>query len=367
MVLSVRKVLPLAVLLLAPSIDAQTKKSMPTNGKYSKPALAAYTALKSVENELLQVLASSDKERKTLEAKIEKVRGDLALKNTELNRLTMRRKTLEAEMIPLESKVRERLKARQVSLKRGEAFLRLLLQKGGATRFMTARGYLNSIAAQDLKLIRTYHKRKRQLVLNETETKSSTKVLKGLEVELAQKAVKIDEINQRRFVLLEEAKRKKRKAEKAAIALGLRPAVQTDVAAETRFLARKGRMPRPVKGQPYRRFGTYKDQRFKTRHRSDGWWFDMSRHSEVRTVGKGRVIFRGPFNGYGQMVIVQHTSRYHTIYAHLTKIQVELNQPLETASLIGYVSKSKGNRRPRLYFEIRKDKKPSDPRNYLGQ
>jgi len=349
------------------AVWAQPTTSQGPSQRQPSHTLASFQALKALERKLLENLERSDAERQKLEHTIRQVRLDLTTKNQDLNRLAIQKDVLEAELLPLERKVRARLKARQVSLKRGEAFLRLLLQEGGATRFMTSRGYLNAIAALDLKMMQEYQERKAKLLANEAEIEQSTESLKKLELKLAKKAVKIDVLNEERFMLLEQAKREKRKAEVTAKRLGLAEEVELPITNELSFIAAKGKMPRPVQGTLLRRFGIYRNTSLKTTHRSNGWLLSVGASTDVRAVHRGKVIYSGPFKGYGHLVILEHSPRFHTIYGQLSNATVTVNQAVSTSESIGTIVKSKRNRRPRLYFEIRKEKKPTDPARYLGR
>ena len=346
---------------------AQSETSYSTKHTKRTETLASFRALKALERQLLVNLEKSDQARQELEHTINQVRLDLTIKNQELNRLAVQKDTLEAELLPLEIQVRERLKARQVSLKRGEAFLRLLLQEDGATRFMTSRGYLNAIAALDLKMMQEYRQRKTTLLANEAEIEQSTESLKNLELKLAKEAVKIDTLNEERFILLEQAKREKRKAETTAKRLGLTKEIEPPNATELSFIAAKGQMPRPVKGKLMRSFGSYQNKIFKTTHRSDGWFLETDSSTNVRAVHRGQVIYSGSFKGYGHLVVLEHSPRFHTIYGQLGSATVTVKQMVNTNETLGRIVKSKRNRRPRLYFEIRKDKKPINPQRYLSR
>ena len=343
------------------SVTAQTKEEQTPS-----QALQSYEARKAAEVKILSALKASDIRRKKLGENIANIRKSLGVKSLKLNQLANQRRTLESELAPLERKVRERLKARQVSLKRGEAFLRLLLQEGGATKFMTARGYLNAVAALDLKVMQDYELRKRTLVNNEKEIQQSTISLRSLELKLAKKAVEIDTINAERFVLLENAKREKRKAEDTAIQLGLTKEILSDEVQDEVFLRNKGEMVRPSKASLIRTYGNYVDPRFKTTHRSDGFWFEAKRTSDVFAIAAGRVIYSGLFDGYGQLIVVEHTPRFHSLYGFVDELAVALNAEVKAGMTIGKIRKSSRNHRPRLYFEIRKGKAPQNPRLYLA-
>ena len=81
-------------------------------------------------------------------------------------------------------------------------------KKGGYSLYDLS-GYLNAIAALDLKMMQEYRLRKNRLLAHEDDIQSSTDALRALELKLAKQAVEIDTLNEERFVLLEQAKGKK--------------------------------------------------------------------------------------------------------------------------------------------------------------
>ena len=81
----------------------------------------------------------------------------------------------------------------------------------------------------------------------------------------------------------------------------------------------------------------------------------------VRTVGDGTVEFAGVQNGFGNVVIVQHDSRAETVYAHLSRIDVQQGQHLVQGQNIGAVGATGWATGPHLHFEFRVDGIHQDP------
>jgi murein DD-endopeptidase MepM/ murein hydrolase activator NlpD len=79
----------------------------------------------------------------------------------------------------------------------------------------------------------------------------------------------------------------------------------------------------------------------------------------------GKVSFVGWQNGYGQLVIVDHGGGLTTRYGHLSHIDVELNQTVSRAQLLGKVGSTGRSTGPHLHYEVRINDQAVDPLPYL--
>jgi len=79
----------------------------------------------------------------------------------------------------------------------------------------------------------------------------------------------------------------------------------------------------------------------------------------------GRVSFVGWQNGYGQLVIVDHGGGLTTRYGHLSHIDVELDQTVSRAQLLGKVGSTGRSTGPHLHYEVRINDQPVNPVPYL--
>lgn len=79
----------------------------------------------------------------------------------------------------------------------------------------------------------------------------------------------------------------------------------------------------------------------------------------------GRVSFVGWQNGYGQLVVVDHGGGLTTRYAHLSHIDVELNQAVSRAQLLGKVGSTGRSTGPHLHYEVRINDQAVNPLQYL--
>lgn len=87
----------------------------------------------------------------------------------------------------------------------------------------------------------------------------------------------------------------------------------------------------------------------------------------VVSGASGRVLFVGWQNGYGQLVVVDHGGGLTTRYGHLSHIDVELNQIVDRAQLLGKVGSTGRSTGPHVHYEVRINDQPVNPLPYLLQ
>jgi murein DD-endopeptidase MepM/ murein hydrolase activator NlpD len=75
----------------------------------------------------------------------------------------------------------------------------------------------------------------------------------------------------------------------------------------------------------------------------------------VKAAGKGKVVFVGKKGGYGNAIILQHGSKYTTLYGHLSRFAKNLRSGAEVkqGQIIGYVGSTGLASGPHLHFEFR--------------
>lgn len=131
------------------------------------------------------------------------------------------------------------------------------------------------------------------------------------------------------------------------------------------FRARKGQLPYPTAGLVEVAFGKVVNPRFNTVTVQKGIDIRAAEGAEVRTIGTGSVVFSGWLKGYGNLVIVDHGSAFHSLYAHLSNSQVDVGTAVEEGETIGQVGDTGSLKGSYLYFEIRKGGQAVDPLPWL--
>ncbi|MBX2885477.1 MAG: peptidoglycan DD-metalloendopeptidase family protein [Granulosicoccus sp.] len=85
----------------------------------------------------------------------------------------------------------------------------------------------------------------------------------------------------------------------------------------------------------------------------------------VRASAKGDVVYVGEgLRGYGKLIIVKHSTKFLSAYAHNRKVLVAEGQRVDANEQIAEMG-STGADRTMLHFEIRVNGKPEDPLKYL--
>lgn len=87
----------------------------------------------------------------------------------------------------------------------------------------------------------------------------------------------------------------------------------------------------------------------------------------ILAADAGKVILAGwPDNiGYGNRIFIDHGNGFVTLYGHLSKISVEVEQTVKRGDVIGLMGSSGRSTGPHLHFEIRASGKAQDPLAFL--
>lgn len=137
-------------------------------------------------------------------------------------------------------------------------------------------------------------------------------------------------------------------------------------AGSVRFGRRRGKLRYPTAGTLEVGFGKVVNPKFNTTTYQKGIDLRAPLGSEVVAVAPGKVVHAGPFRGYGSLVIVDHGGGYHTLYAHLGSMAKDAGDPVGEGEALGTVGDTGSLKGAYLYFELRENGKPVDPKVWLG-
>ena len=86
----------------------------------------------------------------------------------------------------------------------------------------------------------------------------------------------------------------------------------------------------------------------------------------VKAAENGVVAYAGnEVKGMGNLIIIQHSDGWMTVYAHLDSMSVRRGTKVTVGQQIGKIGKTGKVDSPQLHFEIRKGTKAYDPITYL--
>lgn len=115
----------------------------------------------------------------------------------------------------------------------------------------------------------------------------------------------------------------------------------------------------PVKGQILSKFG------IRHRRMHTGTDIRLNAGDTVRSAFDGRVRLAKRFSGYGNLVLVRHNNGLETIYAHLSKICVKVNDSVKAGDLVGLGGRTGRATCNHLHFETRLFGEPFDSNKYI--
>ena len=85
----------------------------------------------------------------------------------------------------------------------------------------------------------------------------------------------------------------------------------------------------------------------------------------IVAAASGRVVYAGSgLIGYGQLIILKHNDTYLSAYGYTASLLVKEGQEVKQGQRIATMGEGP-ERKPRLHFEIRRNGKPVNPRQFL--
>jgi len=91
--------------------------------------------------------------------------------------------------------------------------------------------------------------------------------------------------------------------------------------------------------------------------------YAAARGTPIKATGDGKIVLRGKKGGYGNTVIVQHGSKYNTLYAHMSGFKRGLREGsrVKQGQVIGFVGSTGLATGPHLHYEFRVNGVHRDP------
>ena len=117
----------------------------------------------------------------------------------------------------------------------------------------------------------------------------------------------------------------------------------------------------PVRGNILSQYGAKNNGLF-----NDGINIAAALGTAVRAAENGVVAYAGnEVKGMGNLIIIQHSDGWMTVYAHLDSMSVRRGTKVAVGDTIGKIGKTGKVDTPQLHFEIRKGTKAYNPMSYL--
>lgn len=315
----------------------------------------------SARRKLLGSLYAINLRMKKISAEKGKLTDELIQSQDAVETVVTAIKTLENQI----DKQRATLKARLRALYKisGESFVGAVFSTTNAYEFDSTLRNLKIISDKDFQMIRSYRQNLARLATQRKKLKSNVERLllverriKRQEKLLAQEhgaksalAATIEKETRRRMSEIQKLRRRNL-SDDAEIAHLLKPSIYE----------KKGGLAAPVSaGSVTKDFGLHVDEKFKFKMSHKGWRISTPRGSKATAVDEGTVAFKGPVEGYGLTVILDHGDHYYSVYSGLSSVDVASDQEVSRSQTIGGAESG-------LYFEFRHFSEPENPASWIS-
>lgn len=119
---------------------------------------------------------------------------------------------------------------------------------------------------------------------------------------------------------------------------------------------------RPCQGTIIKEFGDKLNELSSITNK--GLEFKVTPGSNVTAVFDGVVIYSGVVKSRGQLIIIDHLNGFVSVYANNSSLKVRKDDEVRQGDVIG-ISGIDSDGRPVIYFELRKNNSPVNPKTYF--
>ncbi len=331
--------------------------------------LADIARKESVENDVLKDLNSVDRQLVSLKKRVakEKIRLKKIDKTIAGENVELKKRKDEVEQ--LQTQVQKRL----VSLYKSEeaGVLKTLFSSQNISGLLEDYDYLDRVVKHDRELLVEFRKRveRRQSSLTRLSAtkKNRQRVANTLKTE--ETALKRTARLKKRYLAVVRKDRSaldrmasglKARAERLTVLVSELESGGTGSGqgAVSLFHLQKGTLPWPVEGRIKTAFGKHKHAELGTLLENHGVDIFANDSTGVKAVWDGRIAFAKRFQGYGNLIIIDHGGGYYTLYAQVQKLLKKTDETVEKGDLIAYTGFENADY---VYFEVRKGRTPIDP------
>jgi septal ring factor EnvC (AmiA/AmiB activator) len=364
---------------------------------FSNPATAADTdkqkldKLKRAISSLEKRLDKRNREKKNLVNELKQVEIEAANTgksirqlNTKINRRSNKLSNLESQQRDLQKNIKNQNSAISEHLaaayKLGDQEpIKLLLNQEDPQQLSRLFKYYSYFLEARNKKIETYIADVEKLSTLVTEVTQQKLLLDSAKKELMEDQKQFLLVSNRRSTALnklnislqsDKAKLNKLIAERAeleellnTVNVASRELVLAPPPGQQTFFSQKGLLQWPLKGRVAHSYGSQRSGSL----RWEGWMIGAKSGQSVSAVHDGQVIFSNYMRGFGLLIILNHGDGYMTLYAHNEELLKDTGDWVLSNETIARAGNSGGLDKPALYFEIRKQGQPADPKVWLGK
>ena len=352
-------------------IEQQIKSVKDEINNLQKKESGYLEALHKIE----KLLRDTEKELQTIERDLELARKEIEQGEDEL--------IFEKRMLKEKTKLLEN-RLREIYKRRLTGYMEILFNSESFSDFLTRFRYIKNILSLDAEMINDIRQQMKKIENNKINLENREEILSLLKKEVEKEKENIDfsikarksiinKIDSQKEVYLKSLKELEQSSQEIKNIIeriykqreeDSKRVTQKEVPAIT-LKPKKGILALPVQGKLISGYGRHKNTDFNTYTFNSGIDISAPLGQVVHAAGSGEVIYTGSIKGYGQIIIIDHGGRITTLYAHLSKILIDIGEKVKKGQIVGQVGDSGGVSSTRLHFEVRVEGKPTDPMNWL--
>lgn len=324
------------------------------------------------EKGLLEQLASIEKGITEKRIILKELGEKIGVSRKELADRQERLKQLDNSLIKMEDLLNNRVVAFYKYAKKG--YLRILASSGDMDQLNHSMKYLKVVLDGDREIMRktaderanyrnevSLLEEKLSAIASLEEAESSQ--LSELKIDLEKKVILLAKIhNEKEYyeIAVKELESAAQNLKDTLLYLESGQRQKQDL--PVHFAQSKGKLPLPLDGKVLKKSTKSGEREFTT---LKGIYIEAPFGSYVKAVFPGRIDFSGQLKGYGQVVVINHGSRFFTISAYLLQRNKQEAEMVEKGDIIGQVGETGMETGPALYFEIREGETSLNPLKWL--
>ena len=338
-------------------------------------ALEALEQKKTAELDLLGDLDDVEGSLRQKQQRVGRTNQQLENLNQEIKVQTADLEQKQRDVDKLQGQVQQRLVALYKSEEAGT--LKTIFSANSASQILEDYDFLGRIVAHDRELLEDYRGRLKKRQESVERLAVSKKRQQRLLGDLRQEEQELQKTRKLKEKFLAAVRRDRNALNTMVIELQKRAARLTSLVKDLDsgqgaeytgktplFPLQKGLLPWPIEGYIKVGFGTRRHPELGTLIESHGIEIAVDPDRPIKAVWHGRVAFAKRFQGYGNLLIIDHEDGYYTLYAQAERLLKKAGDPVKKGETIA-VSGYGGN--DFIYFEIRNGSTPLDPADWIAR
>ena len=321
-----------------------------------------YLVFHTREKELLARLSVLEKKVAERRVQLAAIQQEIKHSASVIRSLQTEKGKFESALREVEKKLMKRLVALYKYSKRG--YMKILATATGLDEFRLRLKYLKSIMQEDRRALEVLVGKKeeqeeriaalrRQLTITRSARDRAKRRLASLKNDLEDKVILLMKTHKEKEfyqTAIRELEEGAENLKNTLLDLEKRPSTYTGKRGSSTFVKEKGQLPLPLEGRVLQGKDVLGASAARIRR---GIYIESKGGDEVRCVFPGTVAFSGRVKGYGETVIVNHGSRFFTVFAELKSRMKNNGDRVQIGDVIGFAGNPDVAGLKRVYFEIR--------------